>query len=174
MKLLFIISGLLIISTSFSQQVPDNTGSSISVKEAQAALDFHNKIRKNVGEPPLEWSASLSACAQEWAENLAKSCKMEHRPVGGKWARKYGENLFWGSGREFTALEASQAWYSEVKKYHYAAIDQSNWEPTGHYTQMVWKGTTKIGMALVHCNDGAIIIVANYDPPGNYLGQKPY
>ncbi len=165
---------LLLVTTGYSQNESGFTGSKISQQDAEAALNFHNKVRSDVGAPPLEWSPALSAYAQEWANKLARNCKIQHRPIGGKDGRKFGENIFWGGGKEFTALEASEAWYSEIKQYHYAPIDQSKWQPTGHYTQMVWSGTTKVGIGIAKCRGGQTIIVANYDPPGNFMGMKPY
>jgi hypothetical protein len=77
-------------------------------------------------------------------------------------------------GRDYTALDATKSWYSEIKYYTPQIINESNWSKTGHYTQMVWRNTTKVGIASVICPDGATIIVANYDPPGNYMGEKAY
>jgi pathogenesis-related protein 1 len=38
---------------------------------------------------------------------------------------------------------------------------------------MVWKNTTEVGCAAIECN-GMTLWVCNYNPPGNYRGQKPY
>jgi pathogenesis-related protein 1 len=39
---------------------------------------------------------------------------------------------------------------------------------------MVWRDTERMGMGQATCPDGAVIIVANYDPPGNVIGRYPY
>merc|ERR1712217_720289 len=39
---------------------------------------------------------------------------------------------------------------------------------TGHFTQLVWKDTTTVGMAK--SSDGKFV-VANYLPPGNFKGE---
>ena len=48
----------------------------------------------------------------------------------------------------------------------------------GHYTQMVWKDTTAIGagkaIILEGEQKGWLVVVCNYDPPGNIAGVKPY
>lgn len=167
---------LFLVTISLNAQVvPDKTGSKITKEDAQVALDHHNKVRKDVGSPSLQWSEELAEFAQKWADHLAsEGCLMQHRPHNGEWAQKYGENIFWGSASSYTPLDASESWYSEIKEYKYDVVTMDNYYPTGHYTQMVWKNTTHVGIGVAICADGGIIIVANYDPAGNYIGQKPY
>jgi pathogenesis-related protein 1 len=151
-------------------QMPANTGSKVVASDAQAAVDFHKAKRKDVGSPPLAWSNGLAGVAQQWADHLASlGCNLQHTQNN-----KHGENLFAGAGKSFTAVDASQSWYDEIQKYHYGPLDPNNWAPTGHYTQMVWHSTTQMGMGRATCPNGLIVIVAEYDPPGNYMGQKPY
>jgi len=172
---LLIILALYISSFhSHAQEVPTHTGSAVLQKDAQEALDFHNKVRADVGSPPLQWSTQLARFAQSWASKLAMDCKMDHRPTKGAWAQKYGENIFWGAGEEYTVLHASESWYSEIKDYKYGPIAGKNWYKTGHYSQMVWKNTTHVGMGMAVCGNGTILIVANYNPSGNFIGEEPY
>jgi pathogenesis-related protein 1 len=155
--------------------VPPVTGSKVTSQQAQSALDFHNKVRKEVNVPNLEWSRELAAYAQIWAAKLASDgCKLEHRPPTGKWARIYGENIYFGTAKALTASDASKAWYGEIKDYHNEKLTMSNFAKVAHYTQMVWRSTTKVGIGQAACPSGATIIVANYSPMGNYMGQKPY
>jgi len=173
MKHLFLLSFIAVAAPASAQL--SATGSAVPPAEAQSALDFHNKVRDQVGAPPLAWSESLSAYAQKWAEQLAaRRCRMEHRPLSGEWAQQYGENIFWGSGRYFDATDASKAWYSEKKDYRYGALSETNFARVAHYTQMVWNATREVGMGAARCRDGSWIIVANYHPRGNYVGEKPY
>ena len=166
---------LLIIIDASAQTVPVATGSKVSKNDAQTALDFHNKVRKDVSVQPLEWSTQLAAFAQLWANKLADSgCKLAHRPSSGKWAQLYGENIFFGTANTLTTLDASKAWYGEIKDFSSGRLTVDNWTKVAHYTQMVWRSTTKIGIAKASCQSGATIIVANYSPIGNYMGQKPY
>lgn len=150
---------------------PSNTGSNVPQAQAQAALAFHNAKRQAVGVGPLQWSTTLAAAAQSWANHLARdeNCNLVHTQNN-----TYGENLFGGSGMAYTALDAAEDWYSEIAKYHYGVLASANFAPTGHYTQMVWRNTTQVGMGQATCPGGAIVIVAEYNPPGNYIGQKPY
>jgi pathogenesis-related protein 1 len=174
MKLL-IISALFFSSSLSAQEVPAATRSKLPQDQAIAALEFHNKVRKDVGVGPLTWSVELSAYAQSWAEQLTKKdCRPKHRPPTGEWKQLYGENIFWGSKPGFTALTASQHWFSEIKDFDGGPIQPELAGKTGHYTQMVWHNTKSIGMGIAQCPNGAIIIVANYDPAGNYVGEKAY
>jgi pathogenesis-related protein 1 len=151
--------------------VPSDTGSKVPQAQAQAALDYHNKVRKDVGSPPLQWSPELAAAAQKWAQHLASdnNCGLSHTPND-----PHGENLFGGSGAPYTALDASQDWYGEIKQYKYGPVTYQNFSATGHYTQMVWNTTTKVGIGQATCPGGGIVIAAEYDPHGNVIGQKPY
>jgi pathogenesis-related protein 1 len=164
----------LAAATTAGAQITES-GSAISATEAQAALDAHNRIRGEVGTAPLQWSPSLSAYAQAWADHIAGTgCEMQHRPAGGQWAQQYGENIFWGNGRSFTATDATNSWYTEKKDFRYGPITASNYGRIGHYTQLVWSSTAEVGMGAARCRNGAQIIVANYSPRGNWVNVKPY
>jgi uncharacterized protein YkwD len=158
-----------------SQSIPDSTGSKVKKAQAMEALKFHNKVRKDVGVPPLQWSAEAASFAQAWADQLASNgCKMQHRPYAGTWAQKFGENIYFSSRNAATPLMASTAWYNEIKDFTYGKLEKNGWAKSGHYTQMVWRTTTKVGIGAASCPSGAVIIVANYDPAGNFMGEKPY
>ena len=62
---------------------------------------------------------------------------------------------------------ATKAWYDEIKDYDYKnpgfAMD------TGHFTQVVWKGTGKVGFGYAS-NGNTCYVTARYSPPGNYMG----
>jgi uncharacterized protein YkwD len=133
---------------------------------AQEMLASHNQVRAQVGVGPVTWSPSLAAYAQQWADRLAVSNLFEHRTEN-----RYGENLYWGQGRAASPRDVVSSWASEVKNYNYNA--NSCRGVCGHYTQLVWKKTTEIGCAVAKVRDQEYW-VCNYNPPGNYIGQKPY
>jgi len=177
MKNLFtLFIGLLFTSlASLAQSVPEKTGSQLGQQEAQEALDFHNKVRSEVNVAPLAWSTELAAYAQAWANHLAeRGCKMQHRPATGQWAQQYGENIYWAQGRSLLAVDASRSWYSEIQDYQHGPLSAANVGKTGHYTQMVWQKSTTVGIGKATCSNGAVMIVANYDPRGNMRGEMAY
>jgi len=135
---------------------------------AQQALDSHNAYRAKHGVAPLKLSKKLTAVAQEWADRLASTDKFEHRPNN-----KYGENIYmsWSSNPAATCDGDApvQSWYSEISKYTFGSGGFSS--GTGHFTQVVWKSSEKLGIALAKSKTNKIIVVANYDPPGNFAGK---
>lgn len=149
-------------------------GSTLTVQEVQQLIRLHNKARANVGVSPVVWSRKLAIYAQKWADNLASiDCDLIHRPRSGKWKQDYGENLFMGTSSYYGVADAVRSWESEKIYYHGENLNSSNYHDSGHYTQIVWKNTEQIGCAKAECN-GNLIVVCNYNPPGNVLGQKPY
>ena len=129
----------------------------------------HNAVRAGVGVPELVWDDALAVVAEEWAAGLAaRGCILEH-----DYSSPYGENLYW-STFESTPEQVVDAWASEVADYDYATNTCADGAQCGHYTQLVWSSTERVGCARVACSDGAEIWMCDYDPPGNYVGEKPY
>ena len=132
----------------------------------QQMVMAHNQWRSKVGVAPLRWSSTLATYAQEWANYLAANDKFEHRANN-----KYGENLFWASGKRWSPSEVVGNWADEVKNYTY--INNSCQGVCGHYTQIIWRNTTEVGCAVARSGNQEVW-VCNYNPPGNYVGQRPY
>lgn len=156
------------------------TGSALTDDEAKELVEFHNTTRKAVGVDPVKWSPEVAKFAQAWADEIARTGDVKHRSYEeGPWKQKYGENLGWGDG-PYTPLGAAKDWESEIKFYTPGTTIPRDFGSfkAGHYTQMVWKTTTKIGAgkAVIQAGPfkGWTVHVCNYDPPGNFLGQKPY
>jgi uncharacterized protein YkwD len=130
-------------------------------------LAQHNLARKQVNIPKLVWDKAVANYSRWYARQRWSDCRLIHSHG------YYGENLFWGSGNCWKVEEIVQAWVVERKDYDYQT--NSCRKVCGHYTQIVWKNTTKLGCAVVVCNgDQGTLSVCNYDPPGNYVGMLPY
>lgn len=156
------------------------TGSALTDAEAKEVMDYHNTIRKAVGVEPVKWSPDVAKFAQAWANEIARTGDVKHRPYDeGVWKQKYGENIGWGGGA-YTAMDAAKGWQSEIKFYTPGTAIPQDFASfqAGHYTQMVWKASTEVGAgkAVIQAGQfkGWTVHVCNYNPPGNVLGQKPY
>lgn len=53
-----------------------------------------------------------------------------------------------------------------------SAVSRSgNWSDVAHYTQMIWRGTTRVGCALHKAGEWDYLI-CRYAPAGNVVGQS--
>ncbi|KAL2927626.1 Pathogenesis-related protein 1A [Bienertia sinuspersici] len=86
----------------------------------------------------------------------------------------YGENIASGSGAFMTGLAAVQLWVNEKADYDYYSNTCASGKVCGHYTQVVWRDSARIGCARVQCNNGWYFVTCNYDSPGNWVGEQPY
>lgn len=137
--------------------------------EEQTILSYHNEARASVNVPPLNWSRTLSKHAATWAATLAnKGCSLRYSQDS-----IYGENLFIGSSDQ-AVIDAVESWENEKSDYSGQPLNKSVWSVAGHYTQMVWRNSTELGCAKVVACDDKLIVICNYAPSGNHIGEKPY
>lgn len=159
----------------------------INKDEKKALLQAHNEWRARYGVGPLEWSKKLTKESKKWAKKLAKGgFKLEHSP---RPPRTSGENLAYGGNTNLVSRDGDltpeavvDLWGNEVNDYDYETNTCAPGKVCGHYTQVVWKDTQFLGgasfKAIVEDASGNESVqevwVCNYDPPGNFVGQKPY
>jgi len=135
-------------------------------------LSEHNVLREPHGSPKLAWSKKCEEHAQQWVEYLlkknkdkkAKDLELEHDDYAGM-----GENLYLQAvANKLSASEAAcrvtKNWYSEEPEYDYTNADYN--EDTAHFSQVVWKGSWKMGAAYGQIGH-VFVVVANYWPAGN-------
>ncbi|XP_054803394.1 pathogenesis-related protein 1-like [Prosopis cineraria] len=133
----------------------------------QDFLNGHNAARRQVRVGPLVWDERLASYARNYLNKLKRSCRMVHS--GGP----YGENLAWGKP-DLTGKAAVNMWVAEKRFYDYNS-NKCVGGVCGHYTQVVWRNSVRVGCAKVKCdNNGGTLISCNYNPPGNVIGQRPY
>ena len=129
-------------------------------------VNAHNAARAQVGVGPMTWDANLAAFAQNYANQRKGDCRLVHS--GGA----FGENLAWSSG-DLSGTAAVNMWVAEKPSYNYNS-NSCVGGVCGHYTQVVWRNSARLGCAKVRCNNGGTFIGCNYDPRGNINGQRPY
>lgn len=136
-------------------------------------LNAHNGERRAVGSPDLKWDSDLAEDAQEWANNLARSGTMTHASQRGQ-----GENLYMSGIGRMSVTQMVGGWLAERKNYipggaHPNVSKTGNWADVGHYTAVVWSGTTSVGCAVGR-GTRYDFLVCRYSPPGNMRGRMAY
>ncbi|XP_067146031.1 GLIPR1-like protein 1 [Apteryx mantelli] len=143
----------------------------------------HNNCRAKVRPAAsnmryMTWDAALARTARAWANK----CLFKHNV---HLEKKYqchpnftsvGENIWLGSYQMFTPIGAIESWYNEVRFYTFETHGCT--AVCGHYTQVVWDHSYKVGCAVALCKrvggvKNAAIFVCNYAPGGN-SPRKPY
>ncbi len=126
----------------------------------QTVLASHNKYRAQHHAAKLNWDDELAS----YAERYASKCVFQHS--GGP----YGENLAAGFP---TASAAISRWYKENEEYSYYHPGFS--KTTGHFTQLVWRSTKRVGYGFVSCNGKngtpGNYLVCEYSPAGNVVNN---
>ncbi|MGW1667464.1 pathogenesis-related family 1 protein [Streptomyces sp. NPDC002324] len=136
--------------------------------EIAGFLTIVNEARADVGVPPLVWDESLATHARRWARVRVADCELIHSNS------RYGENLAKGSSPRYSLADAARLWLDEKDDYDRPSNACVNDRECLHYTQVVWRTSTRVGAARAGCRNGWTYVVANFDPPGNWLGRRPY
>nr|XP_045609389.1 nucleoporin NSP1-like isoform X2 [Procambarus clarkii] len=130
-----------------------------------------NEYRTKHGVSKLKLNKEMNKYAKEWAKKMATEDKLALRPDN-----KYGENVFCLSSntKEFKVKpeQVVDKWYGESKEHKFGEEPQGTRLKSGHFTQMVWKDTTQMGVGKARTAAGTkVFVVANFDPQGNWMGQ---
>ena len=151
--------------------LPDQTDDTFQ----QNLLKSVNDLRAKHGVPALTIDTQLVTAAKARAQVVSSYNQLDENHQGAD--PNLGENLYWGastSGPAGPATDATTDWYSEIKDYNFAAAAANPGTTTGHFTQLVWKATTKIGAARA-AGQGTqyyeTYIVAEFSSAGNVSGQ---
>ena len=137
---------------------------------AMEFIQAHNEVRANYSEPPLKWDRTLARYARRYANKFKVDCNSTLTHSNGP----YGENLFWGLHTHWTPTKIVQIWAKEVKDYLWNTYNCVVNTMCGHFTQIVWRDTLRLGCARVVCDVPGLFAICSYDPPGNYVGHSPF
>lgn len=136
-------------------------------------IAIHNRERIVSGGQPLAWDSGLAAGAEAYARSLALTGRFAHsdrQSRGGS-----GENLWMGTRGAFTLEQMIGSWVSEKKMFVPGIFPRvsrtGNWSDVGHYSQMIWPATTRVGCGLASSRS-ADYLVCRYFPAGNIDGRR--
>ena len=132
---------------------------------------IHNQVRIAEGVGPLMWDRSLAAagrflCAAA-RDRRAGAIRQAHCvPARAKicgWARRGA----------FSVDQMVGAWAAERAMFRRGAFPDvsrtGNWHDVGHYTQMIWPGSIRVGCAI-RSSSRNDYLVCRYSPGGNVMG----
>uniref|UniRef100_A0A9J7YH45 SCP domain-containing protein n=2 Tax=Cyprinus carpio TaxID=7962 RepID=A0A9J7YH45_CYPCA len=151
----------------------------LTEQEKSTIIDMHNELRSKVQPSAafmqkVVWDETLRVVAEAYAAK----CIWDHNPQLEELS--LGENLFVNTG-PFNATKALLNWFQEHVDYDFETNNCPEDKMCGHYTQMVWADSNRIGCATHFCDtlEGlgfkkATLLVCDYYPTGNYEGRKPY
>merc|ERR1719245_2448515 len=169
----------------------------ITEQEKQEILDIQNKLRSKIatgkerrGKPGpqpgasnmkiMVWDEELSRIAQRHADQ----CKFAHDCSDCRKTSRFGvgQNLYIykqtlkAPPNDWT--KAVTDWYDEVALFNNKDVEPFKFSsPTGHFTQVVWAKTDKVGCGVTTYKDGqwfATLYTCNYGPNGNFIRGQMY
>ncbi|XP_013915640.1 PREDICTED: peptidase inhibitor 16 [Thamnophis sirtalis] len=150
---------------------------SFTDEEKELIVDQHNRYRSTVSPLAanmlkMRWDSEL----EDFAKNYSTKCTWEHNKERGS----RGENLFAMTGN-LDLKRAMHDWYIEYRDFNYSTLACEEGKMCGHYTQVVWATSERVGCGTTFCETMGVInetdmhlFVCNYQPPGNIKGRKPY
>ncbi len=168
-------SGLLLLLAfaPLAAQAQDGRG---AVALREAAMDLHNAERRIAGVPPLAWDETLAADAARYARTMARSDLLIHSPRATR-AMPSGENL-WRGARGLYSYRVMLGTFLDEKPLLRPAgrlpdlSRTGRWQDVGHYSQMIWRGTRRLGCAVAE-SAAYDYLVCRYFPAGNLFGKGP-
>jgi hypothetical protein len=136
-------------------------------------LAAHNLERTRMHMPPLVWDNDLGNGAAAYAQQMAFTGMFQHSNRQAR--RGIGENLWMGTHGAFS-VEAMVGGWSAEKRYFIPGVFPNNsstgdWEDVGHYTQMIWPTTTRVGCAIAS-TPRIDYLVCRYAAAGNIDGRS--
>lgn len=132
-----------------------------------------NAERQSLGLRPLRWDPQLAAAASAYADELAETGEWEHSSDESR--PDQGENLWMGTRGAFAPEEMVGDWIAEKKMFRAGTFPDvsatGNWEDVGHYTQIIWADTDRVGCGLSSSPDDDYL-VCRYAQAGNVMGEE--
>lgn len=171
------LAGVMLLATAGFGGSPLATAHPLSARFNRVALyervvESQNLERERLGLNNMAWDPSLAAAAAGYASELASTNRWQHSA----WETRVGqgENLWMGTRAAFTPEEMVGGWLAERRMFHSGTFPNvstsGSWHDVGHYTQLIWPATDRVGCA-VRSNADYDYLVCRYSGPGNVMGD---
>ncbi|CAK9022975.1 unnamed protein product [Durusdinium trenchii] len=134
---------------------------------ASEFLTAHNIFRCMAGIPMLEWDLHAFQTARAYASRAPTDRLSHSDPAERRSKRKavYGENV--ALGQHLRPGQVVARWYDEIRNTQGGKFRPKR-AGLGHYTQLVWRKTLRVGCSL---GQDRRVAVCHYDPGGNEKGK---
>lgn len=138
-------------------------------------VNLHNDLRRSVSPSAqdmlrMSWSDDIAASVQAWVDG----CTLAHGPPSSRLLNGYemGENLYYSQSNE-SWTSVINTWHSEVQNYTYPS-GSTNGTDVGHYTQVIWNSSYRVGCAVAACPNNINFYGCQYFRAGNFHPWQPY
>lgn len=145
----------------------------LTASEKKYLLDLHNLYRQTValgkfnGKPKaanmelMTWCDECAKDAQEWANNCGGPPHGNHKGQGQNMAASMPYNIIFSSAFKGWCDKESTLWQWGSNGLGYT-------RKAGHYSQVVWATSNKVGCGFNACEGGWARLICNFKPPGNF------
>uniref|UniRef100_A0A7I5ECS1 SCP domain-containing protein n=1 Tax=Haemonchus contortus TaxID=6289 RepID=A0A7I5ECS1_HAECO len=183
---------LLVLFTTSARASMCSDAEGMSDEVRKTFLDKHNEYRtlvaqgkaknKSGGYAPMAarmLKMTYDCAIEKNMMDYAKECKFAHNSY--KDRNYWGQNLWMSGGININKTHAAAgsvySWFSELEHHGVPEENKLTMEVfnngVGHYTQVVWQASKKIGCAVRWC-EHMTLVGCEYAPAGNYLGSLIY
>nr|Q2XXQ5.1 RecName: Full=Cysteine-rich venom protein DIS2; Short=CRVP; AltName: Full=Cysteine-rich secretory protein DIS2; Short=CRISP-DIS2; Flags: Precursor [Dispholidus typus]AAZ75596.1 CRISP-DIS2 [Dispholidus typus] len=179
MFVFILLSLAAVLQQSFGNVDFNSESPRIKAKQREI-VDKHNAFRRSVRPTAsnmlrMEWYSEAASNAERWAYR----CILDHSPKTSRILNgiKCGENIYMSS-IPMTWIDIIKLWHDEYKNFIYGVGANPPGSVIGHYTQIVWYKSYRVGCAASYCPSSSYnyFYVCQYCPAGNFAGltATPY
>lgn len=135
----------------------------VSEEFKEEALKMHNEFRRRHNVEALKWSEKLARKAHDIAVQLIYATSSSFK----REIEKHGQSIaILPYITKSIAKSAIEKWYSEITRFSFSNPEIK--PDTRDFTQIIWKGSKRVGMGFAYSMDRKkTLVVALYSPAGN-------